>query len=80
MAAHGSDADTDAVNGHGRIDPQDLVSLGHAFPFFFGLAAGHIFIDPRNQTAGKRHVEFPDGQRAGALRFDDQAINFERIF
>ena len=72
MAAHGTDADTGAVDrDHGaaevRAQAQNFVALGHPFPFFLGCAVAQIFVNPRDQRAAQGYAEvggFLRGQAA----------------
>src|SRR5271156_4900165 len=79
VAAHGADAHADAVHRHGRMKAENFVGLGDTFPFFPGLASGHVLVNPGNQAAGERHTDFSGWQCGAPLSFNHHAVHFESV-
>src|SRR5205809_5452722 len=61
VTTHRADTYTDSIdrNWIARAT-ENLVPLGHAFPFFAALAVTNVFVYPREQTAGERCAELFD--------------------
>ena len=78
VAAHGSDAHAQAIDGHGIIAaPEDLVALHLSLPLFLALTTFQLYVNPRDQRTGQRHRPGVQGITIGAYKIRHLFINLQ---
>src|SRR5690606_1903593 len=77
VGAHGADAHAHAVDGHLRVQAEDLVPIGLPLPLLVGLATVDGAVDPWDEAAGERRAELTLREGLAEHQVDDLAIELE---
>src|SRR5690606_3223189 len=77
VGAHGADAHAHAVDGHLRVQAEDLVRLDLPLPLLAGLATVDGAVDPWDEAAGERRAELTLWEGLAPHQVDHLAIELE---